>query len=435
MQGLPEAASASIIVLSLYILTDHSGSLRGSLSAGLSVTVAYLVYIPAVLYAVYTWFALVVSEIDLSSKKVEYIGSPVSVLAYTIIPGIVGVVYLIFGPVRYAIKSAGGEAGSAVYPLFITPESYTTAEKIVRYISYYYFDFWWFVRGFDKEKNILATIKPLIDNRPVFLACWIGATFILTIIIFTGLLKLIKRRDKIDNYIIGWVVIYFIVDTYMNLGWVGGFQFRHFFPVFPAIAFVFGVGAKQVAELLCHKMKSFDGLNHVNMPLKIGMKRGLQIVLLLSFIFMISATTVGGLSTGSYTKVSDIDPVTKLTNEVSTDDKIAVTSSHAYRLTYLFSEGKVKPTVLISKRTASERLSSNSTKLVPRTVTANATIISPQNISRIDADYLFVLPRCEYTVREQQLIQTSLSNGGTIVYNMTKKQGSRCDTRSILIRI
>lgn len=431
-RGMPEAAATGFVVFSLFALVDDSGSIRGNIAAGISVTGAYLLYIPAVVFGIYTGAVLLLQRLS-SRTCFEMVSTPQlrGILAYVLVPFATGMMYLSFGPVRMILENVSGEAGNLTKSLFINPEAYGTIEKSFRYIVYMYFDFWWHMRGFDKEGNILGTINKLQsylgEYSLLFFTVWTFITLLLTITILLGIFRLTRRRSIIDLYILGWIAFYIIVHTYKNFGWTGGFQFRHIFPVFPALVLTFGVGVQYIRRLL--ETRDIPAMASLKQQTTIDSQVLLQIITVAALVVLIVVASVQVQSTGENNRISMVEPVDELTAVTDQGDVVAATTKKNYHWTVLFSEGSVKPIVLVKDQEQSGSVES-------RTVAADIRVVPSSNISSVDADYLFITDQCGgFSDRQNRFADRALTAGGTEIYNRTLKRGSRCTVQTSIIEL
>lgn len=430
-QGYPEAVSTGIVILTVLSMTKASGKLHGTVTGGILATLAYLIYIPAVVFGVWTGVYLVswrVRQIILSGRIIQREFR--DVLKFGVIPIATGFLYLLFGPVTRVIANSSGQGGNAAKPLFIHPESYGLGEKVIRYLLYNYFDFWWHLRGFDKEFHVLRAIDKvqsfLGPGSDVFLLGWVGLTTILSILILIGTWKMITRRGHNDQFYLGWITVYVIVDTFMNLGWVGAFQFRHIFPVFPAICVAFGIGGSVVMNGRLGQMFSrhtpLNNFKFRNKRLDI-----FQITVILLLLSLVAVGFVNGYFAAENNRHSMKEPTDRMLNEIDPSDTVVVTNDANYQWTVLYSEGQVWPLIWVG---TNEQLKSAKS----RTVIADIRIVEPENLPNREIDYIYMLQPCgDLSAHQLKIRQTILDRGGREIFRLSEERGSKCDVTASLI--
>jgi hypothetical protein len=124
-----------------------------------------------------------------------------------------------------------------------------------------------------------------------------------------------------------------------------------------------------------------------------------------------------------------VEPVDELTAVTDQGDVVAATTKKNYHWTVLFSEGSVKPIVLVKDQEQSGSVES-------RTVAADIRVVPSSNISSVDADYLFITDQCGgFSDRQNRFADRALTAGGTEIYNRTLKRGSRCTVQTSIIEL
>lgn len=433
-RGFPEAAATGIVVLSLLALTDSSGAIRGTVSAGVSVTFAYLTYIPAVLFGIYTGLFFIGRPLLPNNLPPVNIGKKAkNTVAFITIPFATGLLYLFFGPVRKLISEASGNFGSATQSLFTDPSAYSTTEKVIRYIGYHFFDFWWHMRGFDKERHIITTTQKIGeffgDWSTMFFFGWGVVSVALSIPIIIGFSSMLRSRTEPSIYVAGIIILYVIVDTYRNMGWQGGFQFRHILMVFPFLCLCFGVGASQIQKY------AISGEEKLSMSLKINqlpfetVQSILQLLSIIAFAVLVTVAFVNIQYTSQNNQLSMIEPTQKLTDEVDSETQIAVTTKGNYFRTFLYSRGNIVPTIWVENESQMETV-------VSHTVIADIRVVSPVTASNVSEDYLFITEQCgTFSKRQHQLIDATINTGGSQVFNKTITPKNRCNIQYTLIKL
>lgn len=435
-QGFPEAAGTGILVLSLFALIDRSGSIRGTVSAGIGVTLAYLTYIPAVLFGIYTGLFLIGQQVFSDGLNLNGIRERFrSIIAYTIFPFAVGTLYILFGPVQKVFETAsgGGGVGGSYAGIFVNPSTYSPAEKTIRYIGYHFFDFWWHMRGFDGESGVLRIIQQtgnfLGHWSAVFFLGWGVITVILSIVIVVGFIRMVNCRTRASVYIAGILVLYIAVDTYRNLGWAGGLQVRHILPIILPVSLCFGMGASYLSEYFISVRNIEYQFPNRYLPNFISIQSLFQIITIFLLVTLISASSVNVYYAAQNNQKAMMEPTDRLTSEVKPEEQVAVATHSNYHRTVLYSEGKIMPNIWAENEFKKNYASS-------RTVVADIRVVSPTNVSNAPEDYLFITEQCgSFSKRERRLIDAAVNAGGSVVFNETSERGSRCSIQNTLISL
>lgn len=427
--GYPEAVSVGILIILMVALTDKDGELHGSILSGIAATVAYLLYIPAVVAGVWTGVVILVARIRLARVTGNVSASLREVALYGIVPTGVGLLYLVYGPVRQLLRTASGEWGNASSSLFINPSAYGFGEKLVRYLLYLYFDFWWHLPGFDKENgplNTLRTLRAFFDWLFVpFLIGWTLLTLILSVLVFVGLIRFVRRRDLVDLYVLGWIGLYSFAFHYRNLGWIGAFQTRQILPLLPAICLAFGVGARDVRLML--QKYSVAGIDR---RYSIDMTSVIHAIITIVLVLIVVLAFANVHLSSQNDHLSKEKPIKEVVELVGPDDAITVTSFKHYTWTVLYSEGRLWPSIWLPDREA-YNIAAN------RTVNAEMRVVSASQVrsGTVRTDWLYVVSECgELTTYQRRLVDAALSTGGILQINRTLSRGSRCTITIKLIR-
>lgn len=430
-RGMPEAVAAGFIAISLYGLARglDSEQICWYTVAGFSALIAYLMFVSAVLYGIIVAGFLYIYHIQ-SGEHIYHIIPQTPFWAFSLPPGIVGIIYLIYGPIETMIRTGGINKIS----LFTDPTMYGFIEKIFRYFSYTFFDFWWHTRGFDTEKGILTTIMSLSDFfgslSLLYFSGWIAITGILSLVILCGMVLLIRQRKPAGLLIFSIILIYSIVFNYRNLGWAGAFQTRHMFPVFPAICVCFGIGA-------AYLMSEYDKLPLLNiLPSETHNKEPvLTVSVTLLLIVLVLNGGVQALILVDKVEEGQERPVVAVDDIVDNKESVGVIRNRAYHDTLIYTNGKIRPTILYEDNNSD--LGKFTTEL------ATYHNINPSNISSFDVDYLYFQVEYEYIDRLAYHIDVdkkfiyNIQQEGTVVYSQKIESGAfrTTDTEIFLIRI
>jgi len=344
-RGLPESVSVACIVFSLYWLSkglDH-GTLQSYGVAGVFALLAYLMFVPAVLVGIgVTAFLYVRSVIN----EDRYVPSPESIV-YATPSAIVGVLYLLFGPVRTLVETGGINKVS----LFVTPESYGVVEKTLRYLGYTFFDFWWHTRGFDQEAGIQPTIRSLIDFfgpiAPLYILGWVAVTGVLTVAVFAGVWKLLWNQRLVGILIVGILVIYVGLFNYRNIGWAGAFQTRHVFPLFPFLCSAFGAGAALLSDRTQNSPVG-RGLRHRVPAVSSSVTQSAVVTVVLVTLLLGLVINGGVQGAVRAEKIAEErqEPIKRLDAIVEEGESVGVVRNRAYHDVLIYTNGKVRPVLL-----------------------------------------------------------------------------------------
>nr|WP_192498378.1 glycosyltransferase family 39 protein [Halorussus halophilus] len=435
-KGYPEASAVGIIVISTYALgtsRERNGAPFWSVVAGVTATFSYLLYVPAVLYGILTAaFVQLDSRIrtPVEGSRLRALSVPTTTtVLYVLPPFVVGVLYLVFGPLQKILTTASADSGTAVSSLFVDPDSYGVMEKVVRYVAYEYFDFWWHLRGFDKEKHVLGTVEKLQnflgDAFWIFFGGWTGITLFLTVIICIGIGAMAKRRKPADVYVLGIGAVYLVALTFRNAGWVGAFQTRHVFPLFFAVTLTFGVGAARLVEWGKNEPL---GQRYATVTNRLNANKLVHLLVVLGLVALVANGGVNAYLAGQNDRVSKEAPITELTAVAASDDTVAVASLENYWWSVLYSEGEVWPVLWVNTSAAEDTAKS-------RTVRADIQV-HETNEPLTGTDLLYLSNPCgplnEY---QQTLADTAVERGGSIVINRSRSRGTRCRVTAVLVEL
>jgi hypothetical protein len=331
-------------------------------------------------------------------------------LSFSVSPGSVGMSYLLFGP---ASRVAGGLSEGKL-TVFTNPESYSLFEKIFWYNAYSFFDFWWHTRGFDRERGIEALINSLQGFLgslfPVYLFGWAGITLILTSLIVAGISAWLYRRRSVDLLFISWIVAYILLWNYKNLGWTGGFQTRHVFPIFPAFCIAFGVGVYTI-------QKPSQGINrsHIGWIQKTTVV-SVAIMLCLSILFVNGA--VQDTIENQKIQKDAVEPTQDIVNIVE-NESVAVVWPRNQRNIVLYSQNTLRPVILAGSTEQRNALDARHGE------TSTRQIASHPELCDADADYLYlqvepeIIGRWPYTIQMNESRVDRLLTEHELVYQKT----------------
>jgi fatty acid desaturase len=411
-RGLPESVSVACIMLSLYWLSkglDH-GTLYSYGVAGIFALLAYLMFVPAVLVGIgVTTFLYVRSVVD----EGRYIPSRESVV-YATPSAIVGVLYLLFGPVQTLLETGGINKVS----LFVTPESYGVMEKTLRYLGYTFFDFWWHTRGFDQEAGIQPTIRSLIDFfgpiAPLYVLGWAAVTGVLTVAVFAGVWKLLWNQRLVGIMIVGMLVIYVGLFNYRNIGWAGAFQTRHVFPLFPFLCLAFGVGAALLSDRTQSSLVG-RGLRR-RAPMADNSVTQSAVVTAILVMLLLGLVINGGVQGAVRAeKIAEErqEPIKRLDTFVEDNESVGVVRNRAYHDVLIYTDGKIRPVLLYDGTPPEGKFT---TRL------AEYRDINTDQLHSFGVDYLYLrvqyayLDRTLYRVDVDPEFVERITTQGTIVY-------------------
>jgi hypothetical protein len=432
-EGYPEAAGAAFAVASIYAVTRgvESGALRWYVYGGIAGTLSYLLFLPGVAFAVVTNVYIYLSNVDTNRLRGLEPGWPSTL--YAVVPGIVGVTYLALGPVLQITDRAYANEQVANY--IFTTETYSTAERIIRYVGYTYVDFWWHFPGFDHERHIFqlfAGIEAVIGSLfPVYLGGWIGITATLTVGILIGTVVAIRRRTLTASYVFTWILIYAVLWNAKNFSWSGGFNTRHVYPFFPAVCLLFGLGvAWLVRRVDVDSLTAFSLPNRLQPIARIETRTLVLAVFAVLFaVLVVNAAGQGIIDTQKH-QITYQDPVQQLTNVAGEEDTVAVTNRRLYDYTLIYTNGQYRP-VILTRDDGQKR----ATEI--RTSIADVRVGDPATIGSSNIDYLLVNTFACRDIKpdEQALIDSAVSTGGTVVYDQTttRKQFRCSEYRTVIV--
>jgi hypothetical protein len=123
-EGYPEIAGTAFAVASIYAVTrgTESGGVRWYLYGGIAGTLSYLLFLPGVAFAIVTNVYVYLSNSGTTRLRGLFPGWPSTL--YAVVPGIVGVAYLRFGPASEFLNRAYTNEEVANY--IFTTEAYST---------------------------------------------------------------------------------------------------------------------------------------------------------------------------------------------------------------------------------------------------------------------------------------------------------------------
>jgi hypothetical protein len=424
-RGLAEVASVAFIIIGvwLFLRAEISGQLFSYLLAGVAFTLAYLMFIPAVVVGVL--FSIFAAWRVFTYKKSVKNGI-INLTAFIISPFFTGISYLVFGPIGEVVGLFSSEQGSYfAYPLFIN--NYNPIERLARYTTYSYFDFWWHLRGFDTEQNILSTIDMLLSFTgsfgPIYLLGYFGITILLSSLVLLGIRSLRGSFsfNGMRGLVLLWLGSYFVLYNLKNLGWVGVFQTRQIFPIFPAICIVFGSGLTaltnlQISEYVSRIFSSIDIRQIV-----------ILCVLVLFIPLLINASIHGVFLTDNF-KEGKIQPANAVIESTDSNDNIAVLRWKNYNELFLYSAGEVRSEILVPTESEKERVTYF-------TGEASVRVVSPTAISNSGVDYLYVARSCGSISELNNEYINAAKSSGRVIYDSTSSQSQRCDTSAVIVAL
>lgn len=370
-RGMPEAASISFVALSLYALARarSSDSLRWYAAAGTFAMLSFAMFVAAVAFGVFAAAFVYATDVrerssrpaERSSRTMTTFGSflPTKrLLTFSVVPGVVGVLYLLLGPLTSTLDDVSGKNLS----IFTEPAAYSFLEKVFWYLSYTFFDFWWHTRGFDRERGIRPTIESLQglfgDLFVVYFGGWSIITLTLTVLMAVGLASLLRRRRPFDLFVALWIFGYAGAYTYKNLGWIGGFQTRHVSAAFPALCIVFGVGAARATRWIRERDGQFQvrtlvpGVGEGPVADRVGgLDRATRATLLTSVLIVLGLSVllvngaVQGVIENQKSEEAIAEPV-RAVDEIVDDESVGVVTRRDFHNVALYSENAIRPTIL-----------------------------------------------------------------------------------------
>jgi hypothetical protein len=390
---------------------------------GVLILLSWLIYIPAVVFGVifsmYLFFTLRSDEYGLLSTLIDprywLVVSP---------SGLVGILYLIFGPIQ-RIRNTTSSTYLSEPTLFIEAEAYGITQKIVRYVSYTYFDFWWHRSGFDLEASILPLYKGLNQFLgpffEVYLAGFALVTSIASIVIIYGIYLSVKNIDRFKLFLLSTILIFAVIWNLKNIGWRGTFQTRHVFPVFPVLCIMFGFGAFNCTKFIASKIGEDP-----NLP--INTDSLVSTLLIMLFVVLLINGGVHGVIRGEKYEIGREDPANQLEHVVEKDDSVGIVQGRLYRSTILYTEAAVRPVMLVESDLQREEFM----KFSPY---ADTRVTNFSNPDLNDIDYLYLKSGCgNISGKRQQVLDYAVQSGGEIVYETHKERnGFRCSSINVYI--
>lgn len=433
--GLPEAASAALISISLYWIAkgNQSDRMIAYMVGGIFSLFGYLIFIPSVLFGILATFYIYYIKSDFSSFKRALPGR--HVIAFSILQGVVGVLYSIYGPVSSAIKNSSANHIS----MFTNPTGYTFIEKLFRYIWYIYFDFWWHLRGFDSESSIqqmLAGLQGFFGSMYyIYISGWTVITLLLTLGILYGIYNLYSRPNVEKSFILLWIISYVFIFNIRNWGWQGAFQTRHVYSLFPALCIAFGVGMVSILpkiRIVFSKIHSICQTATKGFELKLlrifkSQTVSAWLIVLVLLSLLIANGAVHGDVRGEKYEIGREEPANELLSIVDQNDTVAVLNPRQYRDIIIYTENRIRPMVILEEEKAK--------KMRNRSITADIRVADPSDLRFLGVDYLFLKAECNpFSDQDRQFIDTALQEGGTIVYeNHVERTKFRCSNIDVII--
>jgi hypothetical protein len=437
VRGMPEAASVAFLVFALYAYaraTDDTGrEIRWYAVAGVAATTAFLMFVPAVFAAIVLSVVLYIDGVrDRDAIIPEW-----SFWAYSLTPGIVGVLYLVYGPLTTLISATTGDGWEYYsYSLFVDPTSYSIIEKTVRYVGYTYFDFWWHMRGFDLEANILARIgsyKSFLGSLfPAYALGWFLITLTLSVPILYGMYRLISDHElgEVRWTVLGWSVGYIILYNFKNLGWTGAFQTRQVFPVFVTLSIAFGVGLAAAPQIplisVATRLSQHRGLTNLRQSIAAVDLR--MVVITVGMAILLVNAGVQGVFTANNAETGVEKPVERLTAVHEPGQQVATVTLENYRDVLMYSHGSIEPILFANNGSMRDDFEFFTTQ-------AEIQIRPPSELAGTDIDYLYIVQQCgEFTARQKSYISAAEEFGDTIV-SERHTRGAKCDINIAIIKL
>jgi hypothetical protein len=405
--GLPEAASVSFLVLGLYAFATgrNTGILTHYGVSGVFITLSFLMFVPAVAAGMLLAASIYFSGVRCQRKQNVWprrLLPDKKLLSFSVVPGCVGLLYLLFGP---ASRIAEGLSEGSL-SVFSNPGAYSILEKTFWYLSYNFFDFWWHTRGFDRERGIRALVESLqgffTSIFPLYLLGWTGITLTFSGLIFVGIGVFIRRRQSVDILFISWIFVYVVLFNYKNLGWVGGFQTRHIFPIFPALCIAFGVGVCEIQKIY----------QDTDLPISEWVHRWTVVLFILVLglsVLFVNGAVQGAIENQKHEQ-DTVEPTQEITQIVG-NDSVAVVWPRNQRNIMLYSENKIRPVILAGSQEQESALNARHGKTSTRQLVSNPLLCDA------DVEYLYlhiessIIDRFPYTIdlnesRINQLLKT-----------------------------
>jgi|AntDeeMinimDraft_4_1070355.scaffolds.fasta_scaffold00377_4 hypothetical protein len=425
-QGFPEAASVSFIIVALYMFTkglpEHNIFWLGG--SGVFILFSYLMFVPAVAVGIIFTVWLYVDCMEFETFQWNQLIPSWSFIAYSTPPGVVGVLYLVYGPLTQATGTVTGSWSNMASSIFVN--DYGIVERFIRYVSYVYFDFWWHFRGYDKEDGILRILSSLQDFFGDFFIIyaigWFAITGVCSTIIIYGIYSIINNRSRGHIIVLSWFLVFVLFYTSRNWGWTGVFQTRHVFPIFPAICIIFGIGANNVFE-------------RIGMIKNLGDKVDVSIhtigVILLSFFLIILVVNgaVEGTMVAENHQLSKEQPVTELQGVVDPGETVAVSTRWDYYDVVIYSESTIRPKLLASTPEVAMVLQN-------WTVLADIEYVLPENLSRSHADYFYAAHCGDWRPYQQQYLDALNKTTAEVISQSTiERPAGQCTVRTIIIEL
>lgn len=430
-QGFPEAASAGFIAVSLYGLARgrDTASLGWYAIGGGFAMLAYLMFIPSVAYGVLATVYLYLTERDGRPSRLADLVPRPRTWVFSLPPGVMGLAYLRYGPLNDAVGVVTGEWSNMAVPLFDVG-TYPLAERVVRYLLYVYFDFWWHFRGYDKEGGILRTVTSLQqflgDAFYPYAAGWFLLTGLLTVAVLYGIVRLAEKREATATFVLAWLFLYVVLFNVRNSGWTGIFQTRHVFSIFPAVCVAFGAGSVALVDRYGESLSAVTGRV---LPDRLAVPDLAAIVTVVVFGILIVNGAAEGVIIAENHRLSKAEPVDELERIAGEDGTVAVATRWDYWDVVLYSEGAVRPVLLAP--TAADRA------LFERwTVLADIRVVDESAVASTRVDYFYAAHCGEYRPRQQRYRTAILAEGVTPVHEQTLERGAgRCTVRVSVLPI
>ncbi len=255
-RALPETASLSLIVFSLYFLSKNLKGVKrlNCFLAGLFATFAYLMFWPALLFVLLAGIFILVKE------KGDLLNRLSSFLIYGISGAVASFLHLMSGAFVKFMTSAGAIVGTES-EFFVNPSSLSTIGKAARYIWYTHFDWWWHTRGADTAHQISSRMSILKDYLPFFrtsFSIWISATVILTTILLFSLKWVYenKQKSKWIYFALLGAGLYWIGEWYKLL-FNRGLGTRHMILTLAFLSPLFGIGFSKFSKYFKKKISFY----------------------------------------------------------------------------------------------------------------------------------------------------------------------------------
>lgn len=426
--GMPDAAALSFLAFTLYAIARAERHDRTAwyAVAGIFALAAYLVQISAVLFAMLLTCYVYLDDLQEFTGEIEDLVPSVRVWAVAGPSGIAGVLFLVFGPSLQEISALSG-------PNFLfTTRTYSVVERTIRYVFHVHVDFWWHLQAWDTAHGLWVFVDLFQgffgDLFPVYAGGWLFVTGILTSLILVGIASLVSSRDsRISLFVLAWIAIYVALFNFRNLGWSGSFRTYHVFPLFPAVAIAFGLGATTVADRI-REHRTAANLDPLRFP-KIGNADSMVLVAVMVLLlgFLLNAG-VHGLIRTENEQAFKVEPIDAVAENVEPGETVAVFDhSRDFFNVVMYTEGAIRPVTITNERRISPLLRDHHSR--------DVLMVSHENVSTSNVDYVLALTPCtEISEWKQTYLDEVLDDGGEVVYRANSSEVF-CSVNSVVVEL